>query len=320
MKGTKKIVIRNNRVVFTLELERNITVICGDSGTGKTTLTRLVENYETYGSSSGVAIQSDVPCHVLSGVDWELRLSHIENSIVFVDEGMEFLHTVDFARAIRCTSNYYVLITRESLTQLPYSVDAILELKKTSSRYHHTYNRTYPYYKKLNHAEAKLNLIDSIVTEDSNSGYQFFSVLAQKKGVACKSANGKSNILSKLQTAVNGKVLVVADGAAFGAEIDKVYRYKMLMGDNMSLYLPESFEWLILSSGIVPGHEISELLEHPADHIDSAELFSWGQFFTAYLERATEGTVLAYRKNRLADAYLRPENLSRIVRAMEGNT
>lgn len=72
MKGTKKIVIRNNRVVFTLELERNITVICGDSGTGKTTLTRLVENYETYGSSSGVAIQSDVPCHVLSGVDWEL--------------------------------------------------------------------------------------------------------------------------------------------------------------------------------------------------------------------------------------------------------
>ena len=35
MKGKHSIVVRNRRVQFALELERNITVIRGDSATGK---------------------------------------------------------------------------------------------------------------------------------------------------------------------------------------------------------------------------------------------------------------------------------------------
>ena len=38
MKGKHSIVVRNRRVQFALELERNITVIRGDSATGKTTM------------------------------------------------------------------------------------------------------------------------------------------------------------------------------------------------------------------------------------------------------------------------------------------
>ena len=39
-----------------------------------------------------------------------------------------------------------MLVTREDLSTLPYSVNAILELKKTTSRFKRTYNKAYPVY------------------------------------------------------------------------------------------------------------------------------------------------------------------------------
>ena len=45
MKGKHIVTVRNRRVQFTLELERNITVIRGDSATGKTTLVGMLRDY-----------------------------------------------------------------------------------------------------------------------------------------------------------------------------------------------------------------------------------------------------------------------------------
>ena len=126
MRGTHRVTVRNRRVQFTLELERNITVIRGDSATGKTTLMGMLRDYEEQGIQSGVSVSCDKPCRVLSSFDWESRLRTISDSIVFVDEGNAFVNSQEFAQAIRGTSNYYVLITRESLYQLPYSVESVL--------------------------------------------------------------------------------------------------------------------------------------------------------------------------------------------------
>jgi len=87
MKGKHKIEVRSGRVVFTIELERNITILRGDSATGKTTLVEMLQAYETYGRQSGVTVSCDKPCRVLSGVNWELQLNATHDSIVFVDEG-----------------------------------------------------------------------------------------------------------------------------------------------------------------------------------------------------------------------------------------
>ena len=87
MKGKHKIEVRSGRVVFTIELERNITILRGDSATGKTTLVEMLQAYETYGRQSGVTVSCDKTCRVLSGVNWELQLNATHDSIVFVDEG-----------------------------------------------------------------------------------------------------------------------------------------------------------------------------------------------------------------------------------------
>ena len=46
MKGNIRVVITTKKLRYDLNLRRNITVIQGDSGTGKTTLVKIVEDYE----------------------------------------------------------------------------------------------------------------------------------------------------------------------------------------------------------------------------------------------------------------------------------
>ena len=58
----------------------------------------------------------------LEGKNWENDLKEIKQSIVFVDEGAKFINTEEFATAIKKSDNYYVLITRQDLGNLPYSI------------------------------------------------------------------------------------------------------------------------------------------------------------------------------------------------------
>lgn len=83
------------------------------------------------------------------------------------------------------------------------------------------------------------------------------------------------------------------------------------------LYLPESFEWLILKSGFLDSKELRDLLEHPADHIESRSFFSWERFFTAKLFGMTKETYLQYQKKPLNKAYLTEKAVEKIKAVME---
>ncbi len=322
MKGKHHIEIRNRRIVFKLDLERNITIIRGDSATGKTTLVDMLANYEALGEKSGVSVSCDKRCRVLTEPDWEERLDLIRDSIVFVDEGNAFLTSEKFARRIQNTDNYYVLITRESLYNLPYSVDEVYELRKSGryGRLKQTYNRMYRYYgDALDMQKVSLSKMNSVVTEDSNAGYQLFSKISRAKGIACIAAKGKSNVFSVLQALKqqDKAVFIVADGAAFGPEMDKVYQIQQADTEHIVLYLPESFEWLIMKAGLIKDSEIDRVLDNPTDHIECSKYFSWEQYFTALLIERTNGTYMQYNKSDLADYYLQEENVEKILFVVE---
>lgn len=318
MKGKYTVIVRNRRVQFSLNLERNITVIRGDSATGKTTFIKMLQDYEAQGIQSGVVVETDRPCHVLTSIDWESRLQSLENSIIFIDEGNAFVESKAFSNAIMGTGNYYVLITRVSLYQLPYSVEAVLELRETERQGKFTYNQSYPYYKSLPHRENSLKNSGLILTEDSNAGHQMVAHIAQKYGMQCASAQGKSNIYKALEDCQGVRTLVIADGAAFGAEMEKIYQFQKQHPFDVTLYLPESFEWLILKSGMIRSQETAEVLESPADYIESAKFFSWEQFFTDFLIRLTSGQAyMRYSKHKLAGFYLQDGNVQKFLKAME---
>lgn len=131
------------------------------------------------------------------------------------------------------------------------------------------------------------------------------------------SAGGKSNIFSLFKKQSSEEICVIADGAAIGPEMNRLYK-ETLKKKNIHLYLPESFEWLILSSGLISDKDIKTMLEEPENYIDSTEYFSWERFFTKLLVTRTEETYLKYSKSKLNSNYLHEKNKERIVNMMQG--
>ena len=64
------------------------------------------------------------------------------------------------------------------------------------------------------------------------------------------------------------KILVIVDGVAFGSEIEKL----RILNNQIDLYLPESFEQLILKSGIMEENRVKEILNHPEEYIESKNI------------------------------------------------
>ena len=318
MKGMHHIVIQNKRIRFAFSIKRNITIIRGDSATGKTTLFSMIEEYGNLGKDSGVQIQCDKACVALSGKYWQETLENIHDSIVFVDEDSRFLKTKDFAKRIRNSNNYYVLITRENLPALPYSVEEIYGIH-CSGRYMDTrqvYNLFYKIYSETNPGKI---LVKSLITEDSQAGFTFFSQVSKTRGICCESAGGKSNILGILQEKLLDKeqkeTLVIADGAAFGPEMAHISQ--LLRGNvNIKLYLPESFEWLLLYADILNKPFIRKKLEEAENYIESEKYFSWERYFTDLLMEETKDSPYPYDKSNLKDFYLQDKVVQKVLKAM----
>lgn len=145
MKGKYKVSVENNRLHYEFEIKQNITVIRGDSATGKTILINMLRQTQKFGASSGIDLICEVPCKILEGENWKLILENASDTIFFIDNGNAFINTVEFAEAVKKSNNYFVLITRENLHNLPESVDEIYGLH-CSGKYRDTrkmYNQLY---------------------------------------------------------------------------------------------------------------------------------------------------------------------------------
>lgn len=140
MTGEHTVTVSKRRLKYEFTLRENITILCGDSETGKSTLVDMLKAYNKHHNKSVVSVQSDVPCIVIDGGDWKDIISSTNNSIVFIDEGNEFIRTKEFVSCIRGTGNYYILITRQFLKALPYSIKEIYKLKLSDN-----YGSTQPY-------------------------------------------------------------------------------------------------------------------------------------------------------------------------------
>lgn len=315
MIGKHEVVVQNNRVQYKFAVRRNLTILRGDSATGKSTLIDLIAQYGRDGENSGVSLRCDKACVVLTSDLWQLRLSAIKDSIVFIDEDNSFAATKEFAESAKNSDNYYVIVMRESLPSLPYSVDEIYTLKNKTKGYGQI-KRLYTSFQRIYEKEA-LNTPnqkpDLVIVEDSNSGFQFFRQVFDEWKIPCISANGKSNICAEIEkTPIGTTVLIIADGAAFGPEIEKTLAQRRKR--NIILFLPESFEWMILSSELFSDTQTKEMLQNPENTIESSMFFSWERFFTKYLTDKTKDTYLHYGKRELNPVYLQDHEKAAIMK------
>ena len=59
MKGKYHFKVRSKRALFDFTIRRNITILKGDSATGKTTLLHMLYEYLRVGRESGFTVSSD---------------------------------------------------------------------------------------------------------------------------------------------------------------------------------------------------------------------------------------------------------------------
>lgn len=316
MKGKYHFKVKSKRTVFEFTIRRNITVLKGDSATGKTTLLHMLYEYLRVGRQSGYAVSTDADYFVYLrkevGRDWKDTLFPLKNTVIFIEENNEFVFSKDFADFVKTSGNYFVLVNRAPFRMLPYSIHEIYEIitvgKKADVREsYHEFRELYS-----NYPIAQNNKIQNIITEDSHSGYQFFAEVF--KNANAINAGGNSNMIHAMQEVAKGDTLVIADGAAFGAMIENCLAFLDSKYDSrISIWLPESFEYLILKSGLIQSQLLDSILKEPADHVDSLKYESWEQFFTDLLIMLTKDTIGKYAKETLNKFYLQEKNMQKII-------
>jgi len=318
MKGAYKVNIKNNRNSYTFELRRNITILRGESGRGKTTLFEMISDYNRFGKNSGVSVSCDKDIIALAGNDWEEVIDKNPGTIIVIDEDSQFIRSEEFAKVVRGSDNYFLLVTRNYLAQLPISVDEIYELSGAKNK---KLKKVYREVDRMfnNPSSRYLPFVpEIIITEDTRSGYQFFKAITDKIGIKCISADGKSNIYKVINRYPDKNVVVIADGAAFGAEIADIVEQQTLRPRKLAIFLPESFEWLIIKSGVVKKIDTNKI-DHPEQYADSTLYMSWEQYFTDLLiETTKESDYMQYTKSHLADYYIQEKNIAEITKIAKG--
>lgn len=316
MKGSYHFVVKSKKMLFDFKIRRNITVIKGDSATGKTTLLHMLYEYLRTGRESGYSVSADVEYFVYLrkevGRDWQETLSPLKSTVIFIEENNDFVFSKEFAELVKTSGNYFVLVNRAPLKMLPYSIHEIYEIVTEGKSAN--VKESYHYLQELysNFPVKGNNQIDYVITEDSNSGHQFFINIFPYSYVY--SAGGNSNLLMQIQERKAGDILAIADGAAFGAMIEKCLAYCAIQANQrISLWMPESFEYLILQSGIITAKGLDDILASPWDYIDAAEYESWEKYFTQLLITLTSEKPYRYAKNSLNPYYVQVQNLEKML-------
>lgn len=284
--------VNDGNVHYRLVLERQITIITGNSGTGKTSFYNLIYD-RVFRDNKGISIESDVEVVPLAlpPKNWERVLNPYDNSIIIIDETSLAIHSKEFDAYVNGNNNYYILITRNPLTNLSYSVKSVFKLDSEKSEITNLWE-----YKLDNLYEFGTRRIlkstTDIVTEDSGTGYEFFSRLAGDY-ISVDSLDGAGNAYNYIKSShIDKSYLIVVDGSNFGRYMKKCYE-KLEYIDNIRIWAPESFEYLLLSSGCLNSilsnvAELKSVLENTYDYVDTTEFLTWERFFTHYLVQATK--------------------------------
>ena len=295
MKGKFRVQIKHKKINYDFELKRSITIISGDSGTGKTTLISYIQTYKDKGKLSGIKVICEKECVVLTSRIWEEFRPVYHNCIIFIDEDCDFVTTKEFAQYVSNSDCYFVIIQRENLEMLAYSMNEIYDFVLKGKT-----NIFKPKYAKYIEDKTFCRRPDIIITEDSNAGYQFYSCLPDVEVI---SAKGKSNIVKQYLDNIGKQMVLVVDSAAFGSCIEEVVKYSS-NDCKVQMYAPESFEYFILVSGIFKVSNIYDNIYEPYKYINYPEYLSWERYFTKLLITLTKDYKGAeYNKNHLKKFY-----------------
>lgn len=312
MKGVISIKFFNDEISYSFSLHRKYSILSGDSATGKSSLVDMLYLYFNDSTFRSITVLEclgfDKILLVKNISNIPRYLSENTNCLIVLDEGdIDNIQLGRFSKELHSSNNYFLFITRETLGYLPYSYKCIYEIETKFSN-NCTCNTFVPRYSDINLVDVKPDLI---LVEDSNSGFQFFSSVIQGECVV-DTAKSKSRIRTKLRKLLRcGKhknIYVIADGAAFGSEINLLVEFiiSKVADVEINIFLPESFEYLLLNTKLFNIDNLEDKLKHTYNYCEADKFISWERYYTSLMDE------IGYDKNILDNRFLEKDVVERV--------
>lgn len=316
MCGNHYIKASNRYCKYFIELNRNVTILTGDSGTGKSSFYNLIREYRINHGTVNTTFESDITVRFGPDEleDFESIESDSKNRLFIFDEDLRYIYTEEFASIVNKSDNYYLIISRNPLPNIPYSYKSVLMFRTIKDK---GYFETQA--EEIMSESIMKYPISQVLTEDSKSGR---SVFKRVSTVTVRDVNGepegKTSLYSKAKSLLDDSqyCLVIADGAAIGSEFLKLLQLSKERPCEITFWLPESFEWLLLKSGIVWRRGVQQILDNPSKFIDSKEFVSWERFFTWMVTEIMKNTNHPYSKSQLNEWYLSEDNIRKLKKVI----
>ena len=282
--------IESRKYKFEGQFERRISIIHGDSATGKSSLTEILKI-----KSSDVMIKCSVKILILADDTWKSTISANTDALLIADD-LRCVEQKDFAdvcsKYLVENNLYLVIINRadlsefdrdrnngngEHLTRLSISLNSIYSFC-TDGIKHWLRNDRLPFFNDL-------SAIDCIITEDTKNGFEFWNNLFNNVE---HSSDGRDSLVKDLEKHnPTQKILVLLDTAAYGSNYEHFKRKLCDSGYNIGICpIYECFEYVLLKSNLLKDNPIvtSELSDV---HRFANKFVSWENYFEDLIDRST---------------------------------
>lgn len=321
MKGKYRITLqdKNSTVKYELEVSRQITIVCGDSGIGKTLLHKLVEKYCNIGELSNLnlkvdsdyvsvepftpqLIRVDNSGFLFKDKTRKLRwLSKPKNVIYLVDEDILAIKGINFASLIRYTDAYYVIFTREAraFRYLYNSVWDVLTIKDDGGEAIN--NKCRKLYEEFN---GNIKEYDEVIHEDSTTGKE---VCAKALSEVVESVYGNINIVQNVEERPRSTILMIADGANFSNILSEIIDTSEECLNTVYLLLPESTEYVLLHNKLFStDSNVIDSINNPSLACDTTKYTSYERMYEDIITLAhinSPNKIPEYEKKKDLEAY-----------------
>jgi hypothetical protein len=142
-----RIQINQGKLHYDLMIKDKYTLICGDSGSGKTALCDVLASFYTEYrmdpedfDDSDILInnvawkKSDIKIYYLDdNADHATFLQYRKGAVIVIDEFNSFLKRPNIKTKLDKCDNYFIIITRKCLNSLSIDVDSVYELVRISN-------------------------------------------------------------------------------------------------------------------------------------------------------------------------------------------
>lgn len=302
--------VRKGNVIYKIKVERKVSVIRDSSGTGKTLLCDNIEESEDIGSKVKKICDENYNVVTLTSQMFKtIEIKNMKPTVFFVDEFTHIPSTHEFAKMVMDSKHYFVIMTRKttSFCQIPYSCHCVYELKKIGNELTNV-----PSYPNKMYLPCVPFLPIYYITEDGkSSGYLLEKLIQNGKRVGVN-----SSVIDAIREALsNGNVLTMVDGAAFGAYIENIVKtLEVIKNDKVGLFLPESYEWLLLHLSMFKrDNEVQLALSDPYKLADSYE-----RYYEDICIKAFAKYNISYAKGNNNGKVLTAENIRELANMFEG--